>query len=125
MNGGGSQPSRKNEKHAKYVYVRDVPFEHRGYAFSSHEEAVKGMTGNYASGALSEHCKESYDVSFRNGVKSVTAIETRQFSASFWHATAYVSGYCRILNFHNNYDSIPNCPSERSGQSDCAVRDMY
>ena len=122
ISNGTTETTRKEPK---YIFVREISVVHKGYAFSTQQEAIDGLSGTWAASALSEYCNLQYGVSYRGGLVSVTELNVYKSNGAAWHGAALASGYCRVLPFHESYDRVRNCPAERSGQVDCAVKAMY
>lgn len=128
ISGASSTNKTQNEQPRlpKFVYVKEVKAEHTGYAFSSEAQALKGIQETWALNALNTYCQDKYPQSSgQDGVKKVSAIKVVRATDSNWHAWGLVEGYCRILPHHALYEKIRNCPSERPGQPNCAVRERY
>lgn len=124
--GADAVPDEPRPDGPRYIYVDDLFFEHRGHAFSTRDQLVKGLSNTWASRALSKHCETNWQGGDgHNGVVNVDRIETEQVASTRWVGSARLDGYCRLLSTDADYDKVRPCPSESRGQPNCYVRDLY
>lgn len=110
----------------RYIFVGDLAFEHRGFAFSSEEQARDGLKGTWASQALSKYCGEAWDGGDGfGGVVEVDGIEIEKIVNTRWVGSARLDGYCRLNVTDRDYDRVTACPTESRGQPNCYVDERY
>ncbi len=123
---GGNGQEKKRSIEPRYIFVRDLAFEHRGWAFSTEQQAIDGLQGTWARSALSDYCGSSWagGDGYR-GVVDVDGISLEQISSSRWVGSARLNGYCRLNSTDADYDKVPACPTQSRGQPNCYVDQRY